>query len=305
MIGTLVNVAAVLAGSAVGVLVGARLPERFTRIVFTGIGLFTLVIGFSMALKTQQFLIMVFSVVLGAIAGELLDIDRQLNRFGEWLKKAISRNTAQAQAQAEQRTSGQVAKRSSEDEEGERSSDPAVERSSAPSGRLGTQSQIPRGFALCPASPPRFSEGLVTAFLLFCMGSMTVLGALEEGMGKTPNLLLAKSVLDGFASVALAAGFGVGVAFSVVPLLVYQGGLTLVAMLVGRSLPAPVVTEVSAAGGVLLVGLGLNLLGGPWDTIPISGTKSGYVPRPKLKVLNLLPALVFAGVLAAVFLSGH
>ena len=310
MIGTLVNVAAVLAGSAVGVLVGARLPERFTRIVFTGIGLFTLVIGFSMALKTQQFLIMVFSVVLGAIAGELLDIDRQLNRFGEWLMKAISRNTAQAQAQAEQRTSGQVAKRSSEDEEGERSSDPAVERSSAPAGRLGTQSQIPRGFGLCPASScpaaqSRFSEGMVTAFLLFCMGSMTVLGALEEGMGKTPNLLLAKSVLDGFASVALAAGFGVGVAFSVVPLLVYQGGLTLVAMLVGRSLPAPVVTEVSAAGGVLLVGLGLNLLGGPWDTIPISGTKSGYVPRPKLKVLNLLPALVFAGVLAAVFLSGH
>jgi len=250
MIGTLVNVAAVLAGSAVGVLVGARLPERFTRIVFTGIGLFTLVIGFSMALKTQHSLIMVFSVVLGAIAGELIDIDRHLMRFGDWLKHKLKRKP---EAQA-----GDASKSSSPD-------------------------LVPRTPALEPQ--PRFSEGMVTAFLLFCMGSMTVLGALEEGMGKAPNLLLAKSVLDGFASVALAAGFGIGVAFSVVPLLVYQGGLTLVAMLVGRSLPVPVVTEVSAAGGVLLVGLGIN-------TLEIR----------KLKVLNLLPALAFAGVLAAVFL---
>ncbi len=245
MVGTLVNVAAVIAGSAVGVLVGTRLPERLTRIVFTGIGLFTLVIGFSMALKTQHFLVMVFSVVLGAVAGELIDIDRQLNRLGEWLKKATSR------------------------------------KHQASSPDHGTQ--VPD-----PGHQSRFSEGMVTAFLLFCMGSMTVLGALEEGMGKSPNLLLAKSVLDGFAAVALAAGFGVGVAFSVVPLLVYQGGLTLVAMLVGRSLPEPVVTEISAAGGVLLVGLGINIL-----------------EIRKLKILNLLPALVFAGVLAAVFLRGH
>jgi len=287
MIGTLVNVAAVIVGSVIGLLVGARLPARLTRIVFTGIGLFTLVIGFSMALKTQNFLIMVFSVVLGAIAGELTDIDRHLNRLGEWLKKVTSRKPEAPSPDAETATSLKP----------QTSSTDALGHDPIPAERNGS----------CPAAESRFSEGMVAAFLLFCMGSMTVLGALEEGMGKAPNLLLAKSVLDGFASVALAAGFGIGVAFSVVPLLVYQGGLTLVAMFVGSSLPQAVVREISACGGVLLVGLGLNLLAGPWHLRESGDSpQGGTVPVfAKLKVLNLLPALVFAGVLAALFLRGR
>jgi len=74
-----------------------------------------------------------------------------------------------------------------------------------------------------------FAEGLVTAFLLFCMGSMTILGAIEEGLGNPPHLLLAKSVLDGFSSIALSASLGAGVIFSIIPLLLYQGGITLFA----------------------------------------------------------------------------
>ena len=131
----------------------------------------------------------------------------------------------------------------------------------------------------------RFAEGLVTAFLLFCMGSMTVLGAIEEGLGGRPNLLAAKSVLDGFASLALASSLGVGVLFSVIPLFIYQGGLTLLAGSFHAVLSDVVVNEISAAGGLILVGLGITIL-----------------EIKQLKVLNMLPALVFAGVLAAVFL---
>lgn len=221
MLGTLVNVGAVLVGSIVGMLVRTRLPERLTRIAFQGIGLFSIAIGVSMAIKTANWIVVVFSIVLGALVGELVDIDRHMRRFGESIKKKL---------------------------------------------RVGG---------------PRFSEGLVAAFLLFCMGSMTVLGAIEEGLGRPPNLLLAKSVLDGFASIALAATLGIGVAFSVLPLLVYQGGLTLLAGSVQNVLAEPVVVEVSAVGGLLLIGLGINIL-----------------EIKQLKILNMVPALLFAGALA-------
>jgi len=224
-LGTLINVGAVIAGSLVGLFFHARLPKRFTTVAFQGIGLFTLFIGFTMAAKTKSLLVLVFSIVLGAITGELLDIDRLLNRFGGWLKVRLKSDNE------------------------------------------------------------RFAEGLVTAFLLFCMGSMTVLGAIEEGLGGRPNLLAAKSVLDGFASLALAASLGIGVLFSVIPLLLYQGGLTLLAGSLHAVMSDVVVNEVSAAGGLILIGLGITIL-----------------EIKQLKVLNMLPALVFAGVLAAVFL---
>jgi uncharacterized membrane protein YqgA involved in biofilm formation len=120
-----------------------------------------------------------------------------------------------------------------------------------------------------------FSKGLVTAFLLFCVGSMTLLGALEEGMNGDPELLLIKSLMDGFSSIALTVAFGIGVMFSVIPLLVFQGGLTIAAAYLGSFLPAEYITEISAVGGVLLLGLGLNLLN-----------------ITKIKIIDLLPALI-------------
>jgi len=131
----------------------------------------------------------------------------------------------------------------------------------------------------------RFAEGLVTAFLVFCMGSMTVLGAVEEGLGNRPNLLLTKSLMDGFSSMALASALGAGVLFSAVPLLVYQGGLTLFAGYISDTLlfagyisdtlSPDIVAELSAVGGILLIGLGFTLM-----------------DVKKVKVMNMLPALV-------------
>jgi uncharacterized membrane protein YqgA involved in biofilm formation len=232
VIGTLVNVGAVVAGSVVGLLLHARLPKRLSEIAFQAIGLFTVFIGVKMALdlwgasgfEPKRLLILIFSIVGGSIIGELIDIDRHLTRFGEWLKARL---------------------------------------------RLGSE---------------RFSEGLVTAFLVFCMGSMTVLGAVEEGTGKTPTLFFAKSLLDGVGSIAFSAALGIGVVFSVIPLLVYQGGLTLLARVLGTVLSDAIVAEMTAVGGLMLIGLGTNLL-----------------DIKKLKVINMLPALVIAALLTWAF----
>jgi uncharacterized membrane protein YqgA involved in biofilm formation len=123
----------------------------------------------------------------------------------------------------------------------------------------------------------KFTEGLVTAFLLFCMGSMSILGPVEEGLtGGISELLKAKSLLDGFSSLLLASALGIGVLFSVVPLVIYQGGITLVVQLIGKDIPENYINEITVIGGILLIGLSLDLLN-----------------IKKLRIMNLLPALIF------------
>ena len=122
----------------------------------------------------------------------------------------------------------------------------------------------------------RFTEGFITAFLLFCMGSMTIVGAIEEGFGKTSNLLLTKSILDFFSSIMLASGLGMGVLFSVVPLLLFQGGITLFVSIIGKDIPSEIVSEITAVGGILLMGLSFNLL-----------------QIKEIKIINMLPSLLF------------
>jgi uncharacterized protein len=217
MLGTIINVAAVIAGSSIGLLLKSRLPEKITAIVFQGIGLVTIFFGVAMALRSQNWVILILSVVSGAILGQLLNLDARMNGAGEKLKKSLK------------------------------------------------------------ITNKRFTEGLVTAFLLFCMGSLTVLGALEEGMNQNPELLLAKSVMDGFSSIALSAAMGIGVMFSVIPLLLYQGGITFFAGSLQNILSEPMIMEITAAGGIILLGMGINIL-----------------EIKKIQVLNLLPALVMA-----------
>jgi hypothetical protein len=224
MTGTLINAGAIIVGSTAGMLLNARLPRRVTDIVFQGLGLFTLYVGFSMASRTSHMLLMIFSIVLGSILGELMGLESGMERVSEKLKTRLK------------------------------------------------------------SSNEKFTEGMITAFLLYCMGSMTILGAFEEGLGGEPNLLLAKSVLDGFSSVALASALGLGVLFSVVPLLVYQGGLTLLAAQLEDLLTEVVVDELSAVGGLLLIGLGINIL-----------------EIKRLRIMNMLPALVIIVVLTLIF----
>jgi len=125
----------------------------------------------------------------------------------------------------------------------------------------------------------RFTEGLTTAFLLYCMGSMTIVGAIEEGFGYTSDLLLTKSIMDFFSSIMLASALGIGVLFSAVPLLIFQGGITLSVSLIGKDIPVEIISEITVVAGIMLIGLGINLL-----------------EIKKLKIINLLPALIFISI---------
>ncbi len=226
MTGTLINAGAIVIGSIIGMIFHSRFPKRILEIVFQAIGLFTLFLGFKMAIETNQLLIMIFSLIIGAIIGEFLKLEESTNGITQKLKKRLKSDN------------------------------------------------------------PKFTEGLITAFLLFCMGSMTILGAIEEGLGNEPNLLLAKSVLDGFASMALASALGVGVLFSIIPLIIYQGGITLLAHFFGQFVAQQIITELTAVGGILLIGLGINIL-----------------EIKKIHILNMIPALIVVVVLAWIFVN--
>jgi uncharacterized membrane protein YqgA involved in biofilm formation len=233
--GTLVNVVAVIAGSAAGLLLRHGLPERLRGIIFQGIGLSTLVIGMLNALAVAEpvpaagdvgkhLMELIFSVLLGGLLGEWINVEARLERVGDWLKARVN------------------------------------------------------------SGDSKFTEGLVTAFLIFCIGPMTVVGALDEGIRADHNLLFAKSILDCFMSVALASTFGLGVAFSILPLFVFQYGITLLGVGAQSVFSEVVVNQLTAVGGVLILGLGINLL-----------------ELRRLRIANLLPALVVIIVLALIF----
>jgi hypothetical protein len=219
--GTMINLGTILVGSSLGLLLRSRLPERYVGILFQALGLFTIFLGVKLALQTREMLVLVLSLALGALLGEAAQLDRRVDRGGEWIKA-----------------------------------------------KLGGQSG-------------RFAEGFATAFLLFGIGPMATLGPMQEGLGQGMELLLTKALLDGIASMALSAALGAGVIFSVIPVGLYQGGITLFAYALKPWLTAPVIDELSAAGGITLIGLGLNLL-----------------DVTQLRVMNLLPALLVAVLLA-------
>jgi len=226
MTGTVVNVCTVLVGSCIGLFFKNRLPEKIIHRVFQAIGLFTLYLGMSMALKGVDILAIVFSLILGAIIGELLKLEEAIEKLSHWLKSRLKFNDH------------------------------------------------------------TFTEGLLTSFLLFCIGSMTILGAISEGLGKGSELLLTKALMDGFASIALASAFGISVSFSVIPLFLFQGGITLMAWYLGSFIDESTITSLSSVGGIILIGLGINIL-----------------EIKRIGVTNMLPALLL--IIPLTWLSHH
>ncbi len=130
----------------------------------------------------------------------------------------------------------------------------------------------------------KFSEGLVTAFLLFCVGSMTILGTIQEGTGGSPDLLFTKSLMDFFSAILLASAFGMGVVFSALPLFVFQASITLLAGYAGSFFNDDIILGITSVGGILLIGLGINILG-----------------IKKLRIMNMLPSLVIIVLLIWLF----
>ena len=193
-LGAIINALGITIGSLVGLAFGARLPERVRAIVFQGLGLCVLVIGFKMALLTQNPLIVIFSIVIGSVAGEMIGLEARLIRVGDWLK-----------------------------------------------GRL-------------KSSNPLFTEGMVNASVLFCIGAMAIIGSFDEGLRGDRAVVLSKTIIDSFAALAMASAYGLGV------LLIYQGALTLLAGSLQNWLDPATMTELTAVGGTLIIGIGLNML---------------------------------------------
>lgn len=253
MIGTLLNVSTVLVGGSIGAVVGERLPEKVRQTVMQAIGLMTLLIGLQMALGTRSAIIVLGSVVLGAVVGEVIRIDDGLTAFGDWVERTVYGLTS-TQSSVHSPQSSNDGAVPAQAEEGD-----------VRNGSL-------------------FSKGFVTASLIFCVGPMTILGSFQDGLTGVYSTLAVKSVLDGFTALALASSLGWGVVFSSGIVLLYQGALTFGATWAKPFLSDPVVAEMTAAGGLLIVGIGLNILG-----------------IVRIRVANMLPALVFAPVLTAAF----
>lgn len=212
--GTLVNGAAIVAGSLCGIILGNRIPGRFKELIVQGIGLTVLLIGMQMALETQRLLVVTFSMVIGGIIGEAVDVDARLGRAGLWLE---SRFAAGGQGVA---------------------------------------------------------KAFVFATLVYGIGAMAITGALESGILGRHQILYIKSVLDGVTAIAFTATMGIGVFFSAVPIVLYQGAIALAASSLRAYLGPEVISEMTGVGGLLIMAIGLGML-----------------EIKEIKVANLLPSL--------------
>ena len=223
-LGTAVNVVTVLAGTAVGLLIGDRLAERTRTTLLAGVGLITLVIGFDQAGATHNIVFPLVAIVVGGLVGELLDLEERLEGLGESLQHHFNR-------------------------EGD-----------------------------------TFVEAFVTASLVFCIGPLTILGSIQDGLHADHQLLFVKAGLDGIVSVVLASTLGWGVGAAALVVLVYQGALTALAGVADEALTNRMVDELTAAGGIMILGIGLRLL-----------------ELRRVRVASFLPALVVVPVLVALF----
>ncbi len=236
-LGTIVNTAAIITGGIAGTLIKNGLGKKYKDIIMQAISLSVIIVGVSGALQgifevaqtgklnRQYITIMIASLVIGGIVGELAGIEGKLEHLGKWFQSRFSKGNGS------------------------------------------------------------FSEGFVTASLVFCIGAMAIVGSLEDGLSGDTAILFAKSILDGVAALIFASTLGIGVAFSALPVLLYQGSITLLAGVLKPWLTDMVISQTSVAGGVLILAIGLNLLG-----------------ITKIKVGNMLPA-VFVPILYQAILS--
>ncbi len=214
MLGTIVNSLAIIAGSLVGIIFRNGIPEKYNQTIMQSIGLAVILIGIKGALGCNDLLIIIISLALGSLIGELIGIENYLERLGNLLETKFSKTSN------------------------------------------------------------GFSAGFVTASLMYCVGSMAIVGSLESGLTGNHATLFAKAALDGIVGIILGSSLGIGVLFASIPVFLYQGSITLMAGLLKPLLIPAVISQMSAVGGLLIVALGFNM-----------------IREKKLKVGNMLPAI--------------
>ncbi|NLO89777.1 MAG: DUF554 domain-containing protein [Clostridia bacterium] len=228
MLGNIVNALSIIVGTLIGRLLGKGFSENIKTTVLQGLGVGVLLVGLTMALETNKIIIVLLSILLGALVGEIIGIEEFLDRLGRSLEEKLSAG-----------------------------------------GRGGD-----------------FAKGFVTGSLIYCVGAMAVMGALESGLSGNHSILFAKSLLDGVMSIVLGSTLGIGVAFSALTVIAYQGSITLLAQWISRFMSQEVVAEMNAVGGLLIVGIALKIL-----------------EIKEIKVGNLLPGILAAFILGVIFQS--
>ncbi|WP_107925953.1 DUF554 domain-containing protein [Lysinibacillus parviboronicapiens] len=231
LLGALINALLIIAGALVG-RIFKNIPESMKSTVLSIIGLAVALLGIKMGFVSDNFIILVVSLVVGTAIGEWLDLDKQMNRLGQWVESLFSKN---------------------------RTDDNQIS----------------------------IAEGFVTASLIFVVGSMAVIGALDSGLRNDHNVLITKGIIDGFTSIILASTLGIGVLLSAVPVFIYQGIIALCAGVISAYIPDAAlqmfITEMTAVGGVMILAIGLNIAG-----------------LTKIKAANLLPGIVVVGIMVGV-----
>ena len=212
--GTIINAIAILVGGGLGLLFRRGFSERIAQTALQVMGLFTFVVGMTMAIQGKELIPVLISLVLGAVLGEWIDIEGRLDHFGIWLEK-----------------------------------------------RLHLEEKSP-------------AKGFIYASLLFCVGSMAIVGSITDGIKGDPSILITKAMMDGIISIPFAAAMGMGVLGSAVPILIYQGGITLLAWKLQSFFTPLMISELTSVGGIIVMGIGINILG-----------------LKKIRVGNLIPAL--------------
>ncbi|MDY7224570.1 DUF554 domain-containing protein [Halalkalibacterium halodurans] len=231
LIGTVVNGAAIVIAALIGLLV-KNIPERVKTTVMQAIGLAIVLLGVKMGLQTEQFLIVICSLVIGGVIGEILNLEKRLDHLGRWIERKVGG-----------KKDGSIA------------------------------------------------TAFVTTTLIYVVGAMAVLGALDSGLRGDHSVLLTKALLDGFLAILFTSTLGIGVLFSAIPVVLYQGSIALFASQIDQYVPTALmdsfITEMSATGGVMIVAIGLNLLN-----------------VVNIRVANLLPSLVIVAVLVTFVYKG-
>ena len=232
LLGALINALLIMAGSLVG-RIFKNIPESMKTTVLSIIGLAVALLGIKMGFESDNFIILMISLVVGTVIGEWLDLDKQMNRIGQWVESLFSKN---------------------------RTDDNQVS----------------------------IAEGFVTASLIFVVGSMGVIGALDSGLRNDHNVLITKGLIDGFISIILTSTLGIGVLLSALPVFVYQGLIALFAGVISSFIPETAlqmfIHEMTAVGGVMIFAIGLNIAG-----------------LTKIKAANLLPGIIVVGFVVAIF----
>ncbi|AMM95305.1 DUF554 domain-containing protein [Peribacillus simplex] len=227
LLGALVNGACILIGSILGRFL-QHIPEKIKETVMSGIGLAVMVLGLQMGLKSDQFLIVILSIVGGAVLGEWMNLEARLNSLGNWIERRM---------------------------------------------------KAKEGISI--------SQGFVTATLIFGIGAMAIIGAMDSGIRNDHDVLITKAIIDGFTALVLASTLGIGVLFSAFPVILYEGLIAIFSRQINTLIPTALmdsfILEMTATGGVMILAIGLNIIG-----------------VTKIRVANLLPGIMITAILVTI-----